>query len=218
MKKKKPLLILISIAIALIIIFIVYYINSVTIEVKEITDIKDPICVEQIKNKSIFDLKYKRITTDNKNLNYHELSFENKTGKEKIYMIFNVHVPQKLIDNKIVSVKDDSMNYGSIYNLDTVPYVTGANVHHEYPITDSELTASQKQVLNDLEDTLYCEAYIDKYIFYLKLSNGNYEIISLDEFKENVAPFENGMLRKHFSKYLQDYKFVRTKKVSSVEK
>ncbi|WP_143146973.1 hypothetical protein [Hathewaya proteolytica] len=126
--------------------------------------------------------------------------------------MFNVHVPQKLIDNKIVSSEYDSTAYGKIYNLDRVPYVKGATVYHGYSITESELTESQENILKELKDTLYCEMYIDKYLFYLKLSNNTYEIISLDEFKENAAPFENGMLINNMSKNLTDYKFLHVKK------
>ncbi|WP_142414491.1 hypothetical protein [Hathewaya massiliensis] len=210
---KLSVIIIIFCIIACISIIIIYKKNSVTIDVKEITKTEDSVCIKQVKNKSIFDVAYKIKETDNDKYCEQEITFKNNTKKQKVYMVFNIHIPQKLIDENIVSQFYDYETYGSIYNLDTVPRVTEATIHNRYEITESDLTEQQQETLKKLKNILYCEAYMDKYIFYLKLSPKGYEIISLEEFEKNAGPFSKGKLIKNLKNTSPDYKIVRIKKI-----
>ena len=213
MKIKKLLLLIIFCIIICTSIFISYKKNSVTISVKEIRNLDDSICKEQIENKSIFDVDLEAIENIDDRSFKQTISFKNNTEKQKIYMAFTIHLPQILIDEKIVSEYYESCDYGDIYDLDTVPIVEGAKVYAGYEITETPLSEYQKQILSEFKNIFYCEAYIDQYVFYLKFSPNGYEIISLEEFKKNTSPFPNGRLLSNLKKNSSDYKIVHIKRV-----
>lgn len=220
---KKFKIIALGVTAVLCVTMVVIYFSRPVAEIKEINNLNDPICIEQMKNKNLFDIQYDGDYQKNNELwKYYDV-VNKKPGQKNVKFSSCMYTPKELIENNILEdprsqgfyedpQHNNEYNYWSLILEDASDITKSWGIPHSFKVKES-LTEEQKNILNKYKDILYIEMYIDKYLFYLKIGpEKQYEIITKEELVKNVHYTEKRSLVYNIKK--EDNPKVRIKYIN----